>query len=114
MKVLKGVMIVLVLMAVIGACTKTETKVSAAESAATLLAGPSGSSKSWKIYQLIETSGGSPSVLDTTGIAPCERDNIYTFYNNPAQTYTYTEGKALCTPTDTTTLEAGTWGFTDD
>jgi hypothetical protein len=116
MKELKRITVVIVLMGLIGGCTKTETKSSAAETAAVLLAGASGSSKSWQVSQLQEQQVGSSSVatINASDLNSCESDNVYTFINNSTQSYTLNEGLSVCTTGDATTIESGSWGLTDD
>jgi len=97
----------------ITSCSKTETATSAAETNAVLLAGTKGGSKSWHLASVSAViNGGASQPLNN--IPACELDNIFLFSNNATQGYTETEGPTLCTSTDPSTLELGSWAFTDD
>jgi len=83
-----------------------------AEVLAKLLAGESGSSKSWKLVTLSEKNGTGAD--ETQSLPGCWVDNIYKFSNNPAQDYEASEGATKCASTDAATIEKGTWAFTLD
>jgi len=119
MKLIRTILLLVATMGVIDSCTKTETKTSAAETNGALLAGAVGSSKSWTITSISQSINGGAAQTVTPGssgnsIPTCESDNVYKFSNNPAQGYDYTEGTAVCTTGDPTSIESGTWAFTDD
>ena len=100
-------------------CTKKETTPpSAAEVNAGLLAGTKGSSKKWKLTSISESinGGAAQTVTATSGIPACESDNVFQFSNNSAQSYIQTEGATACNVggTDPSTIESGSWAFTDD
>jgi len=116
MKLAPSILLLAMTALVIDSCTKTETKSSAADASAALLAGPSGSTKSWQLTSISESmNGGTPSVVTaTSGIAACESDNIFTFSNNATQSYQQTEGATSCASTDPSTIETGSWAFTAD
>ena len=118
MKVIHRILLLVVLIAIIDSCTKTETKTtsSAADAAGILLAGTAGSSKSWLINSISETQEGVLAFTITAAddIIPCETDNIFIFSNNAAQAYQQTEGANTCTIGDLSPVESGNWAFTAD
>ena len=83
-----------------------------AEVKAKLLAGESGSSKSWKLVTVVGKEGTKAE--QTFTLAGCEADNIYKFSNNAAQEYEESEGATKCSALDATVVEKGTWAFTLD
>lgn len=113
MKEIRMFLLLVAMVAVIDSCTKTETKTSVATTNGTLLAGASGQSKSWTLKTFSVSANGSAAQA-VTGIPACESDNIYKFSNNSTQSYQNTEGTAVCTSGDPTTIESGSWAFTDD
>ena len=118
MKVIHRTLLLVVTIVIIDSCSKTETKTtsSAADASGVLLAGSSGSSKSWLLTSISEAQGGGAPVTVTAAndINPCETDNIFIFSNNAAQTYQQTEGPSTCTVGDPSPVESGSWAFTSD
>ncbi len=96
----------------LSSCGEDEPEPLQSEVQAALLAGESGSSKSWKITTLSLKVGTDPE--ESFNFEPCFLDNIYTFKNNPAQDYEATEGATKCDSIDPNIIEAGTWAFTTD
>jgi hypothetical protein len=121
MKKVQNGLIVFIALVIVASCTKKETTPpSAGQTNAVLLAGAKNATKSWSLVSITEIdNGGSPmTVTATSGIPACESDNVFQFSNNAGQTYVQTEGATLCVavdPTgDPTTIESGSWAFTDD
>ena len=107
----------ILLLAIIGCglfsgCKENDPVPLEAEVKAKLLAGESGSSKSWKLVTLSEKEGSGADQIQT--LPPWWVDNIYKFSNNAAQDYEESEGAAKCTTTDAAIVEKGTWAFTLD
>ncbi|HCW09126.1 MAG TPA: hypothetical protein DGG95_17350 [Cytophagales bacterium] len=97
-------------------CTKEKvvSQSTAAETNAVLLAGAKGSSKSWKLTGItLKENSNAVQSASASDLPSCEADNVLTFSNNATQTYTQIEN-TLCTSTDPTTVEKGSWAFTDD
>jgi hypothetical protein len=115
MKVIQNCVLLLMFAMVIDSCTKNETKTSAAETQGILLAGTTGTSKSWKIFSVAQSVNGGPAqTITAANIPTCEADNVFQFSNNPAQSYTNSEGASVCTTGDPSSIEAGSWALTDD
>ena len=114
MKEIRMLLLLVALVGVIDSCTKTETKnvTSAATANGILLAGTTGQSKSWKLSSISQSKNGGANI-PASGIPTCESDNVYKFSNNSTQSYEATEN-TVCTTGDPTTVETGTWAFTDD
>lgn len=111
---LSGLFIGFVLLAV--SCSKDSTE-TAAQSNAKLLAGNSGSSKSWNIVSISYTDGTNSATYNATSSVPiptCELDNTYQFSNTSSQTFQQLEGTTTCNSGDPTVLESGTWALTND
>lgn len=72
-----------------------------------LLAGKKGESKAWLLESL--RVNGSIAPIDS-----CDRDNVYTFYNNDLQQYAITIGAQKCDETEPDLLEEGAWMFAID
>lgn len=113
MKVTRTILLLIATAGVIDSCTKTETKTSVAETNGVLLAGAVGTTKSWTLTSITQSKNGGAAVA-ASGMPTCESDNIYKFSNNSAQSYQNTEGNSVCTSGDPTTIESGSWAFTDD
>ena len=95
-------------------CSKDSAKPSAAESNAVLLAGAKGQSKAWTLSQYTEAKNGAAAVDYTSQLDAAFSDNIYTFYNNDTQDYQGDEGATKYNSSDPSTMEKGTWAFTDN
>jgi hypothetical protein len=107
---------------IIASCTKKETTPpTAGETNSLLLAGAKGASKSWAIASISQSENGGAAQTVTpattsnpTGIPACESDNVFQFSYNTGQSYQQTEGATSCTSGDPSTIESGSWAFTDD
>ena len=116
----KNTALVVVVLLIITSCTKKETTPpTAGATNSVLLAGPKGSSISWKIASISQTVNGTtqtvvPASASTSGIPACEADNIFQFSYTSSQSYQQTEGATSCTAGDPSTVEKGSWAFTDD
>jgi len=105
-------LITLATVLLIASCTKSSVA-PVSETNGTFLAGAKGSSKKWSLTSAtVNVSGAVPQAI--TGIPTCESDNIFQFIYNSTQDYVQTEGATMCNSTDPSTLESGSWGFTDD
>ena len=110
---------------IFASCSKSSSPApSLASSRATLLAGNSGSSKSWHLISITEfdkdvvTNQTATGTWTLTDIAACQADNVFKFTNNSTQDYQQSEGASSCnlgggTP-DPTILEKGSWALTND
>jgi len=122
MNAIRKSIILFAIVLIIASCTKKETSPpTVGESNSLLLAGTKGASKSWKIASISQSeNGGTPQSVtpatstNPTGIPICEADNIFMFSYNTAQGYQQTEGATTCTSGDPSTIESGSWAFTDD
>lgn len=101
-------------MVVLLSCSKSSTTPpSAAETNAVLLAGAKGGNKSWNLTSAtVSVNGGVAQAV--TNIPACESDNVFTFSNNATQEYNEAEGATSCASGDPSTIEKGSWAFTDD
>jgi hypothetical protein len=72
-----------------------------------LLAGKKGESKAW-LLESLRVNG------TVTPIDDCDKDNIYTFYNNDLQVYTLTAGAQKCNATEPELFEEGAWLLATD
>src|SRR5437879_2171082 len=111
MKIVRCSILVYVLL--FTSCTKTENNPSAAETNATLLAGPKGGNKTWNLTSATASINGGVA-QPVTNFPSCELDNIFKFSNDALQSYLQTEGSTKCMSTDSTLVETGSWGFTND
>jgi hypothetical protein len=115
-----GIGLIIVLVIMLLACTKekiitkvtTITKPSLADSLNFVLAGPVGSSKTWRISKVTEINSAGKEV--TVGVSICFLDNTFTFTNNAIQDYQCNEGPTKCNSADSVVVEKGNWAFTDD
>lgn len=97
---------------IIAACTKDKIVPTAAQNNATLLAGASGSSKTWKMTAASYSQNGGAA--QPIPLGSCLSDNVYKFTNNASQDFTQTEGAIKCNSADSTVTETGNWTFTND
>lgn len=119
MKNVQKGLFVFVAILIIASCSKKETTPpTAGETNSLLLAGAKGSSFSWKLTGMQgSVAGGTAADIQTlTGstFPACELDNVFQFSFNSAQSFTQTEGASSCTSGDPSTIETGSWAFTDD
>lgn len=96
----------------LSSCKEDDPEPLKAETQASLLAGPKGSTKSWKLSSATFQEAANPS--ETIELVDCVLDNIYIFSNNESQSYRATEGATRCDAADPDLVEAGTWTFTLD
>lgn len=103
-------------LAIIVSCSKKDSPPSAGEANGALLAGAKGSSKSWNLTSISESvdGGAAQIVTSTSGIPSCESDNVFVFSHTTTQSYQQTEGPTTCTTGDPTTIESGSWAFSED
>ncbi len=108
--------LVFVSLAIIISCSKKDPPPSAGEANGALLAGAKGSSKSWNLTSISESvdGGAAQTVTSTSGIPACESDNVFIFSHTTTQSYQQTEGAATCTNGDPSTIESGSWAFSED
>ena len=114
MKLIGAVLLSCVVALMVLSCSKDSAKPSAAENNAVLLAGAKGSSKAWTLSQYTEAKNGGTATDYTSQLDAAFADNIYTFYNNDTQDYQGDEGATKYNSTDPSTMEKGTWAFTDN
>ncbi len=121
MKIIQKSALVFIVIMIVVSCTKKETAPpTAGATNSVLLAGPKGSSISWKIASIsLAVNGTTQTVVPATsstslGIPACEVDNTFQFSYSSSQSYQQTEGATSCTAGDPATIEKGSWAFTDD
>lgn len=115
----KGLVVFIAILTVVSCTKKETTPPTAGETNSLLLAGAKGSSFSWKLTGMQGSVGGSAAAdiqqLTGTSFPACELDNVFQFSFNSTQGYQQTEGATSCTtPDDPSTVESGSWAFTDD
>lgn len=112
MKKFQGGIVVAFLVTFIVACTKDKVTPSAADNAGITLAGPKGSTKSWKLTSLKYSKNGG--TIQGGTLLACQMDDIFKFSNNDGQDFEHNEGATKCTSTDSTIAENGSWALTSN
>ena len=114
----KGLIGLMVILMVVSCSKKETTPPTAGETNSLLLAGAKGSTFNWRLTLMQgSVSGGAPAdIQQLTGITfpACELDNIFQFTYNSSQSFQQTEGASSCTTGDPSSIESGSWAFTDD
>ena len=65
----------------------------------------------WKIVKSESKTGTGPWVDNTSGYAPCDKDNVLGFSTNG--NFEFNEGATKCSPLDPQIIQSGTWVFTN-
>jgi hypothetical protein len=103
----KSLMSLVIISGLLVGCQDEERDPFPFEKQVELLAGKEGGSKSWSLESL-KVNGTNASIDE------CDKDNIFTFYNNDLQEYAITAGAQKCDPSEHDVLEEGAWMFATD
>jgi Lipocalin-like domain len=109
---MKSKLLTLIALVLLLSCKEDDPEPTGAEKQGALLAGQKGKSKTWTLARgTVQETG---EAVQSFNFNTCFKDNVYTFSNDPAQSYVNNEGASKCESNDPSEIEKGTWAITLD